>query len=296
MADAATHDRISPPARAAGDLPFNDWMVDIETTGLRPDRAGILSIGAVQFDRRSFTPLRELFLVLDLPESRHWEAETRAWWMAQSDEAYRAAVDLHRGLHPAVALDRLAAAMGTDPWFWAKPLQFDYPFIEGYFRDFHHAPSPLHRNRSIDVRSWIASQGDLAVSAANGVPLIGTAHQPVSDCHHQVWMLRAAQEATRPRPAASLPPFLHLPPPVPLEPMLQLGETEDWRDWREQAALHAPISLAVAERIWQRGQPLQDPPSLDDARQRAAVFEIHARLRFEWADTMLRIGGEATRP
>jgi hypothetical protein len=172
----------------------NDWMVDIETTGLRPDRAGILSIGAVQFDRRSFEPTGARFFTrLALPESRAWDANTATWWQKQSPEAWAAAT-AGDGLAPAAALALMVEAFGSTPWFWSKPAHFDYPFVEGYFAEFG-IKSPLHHRKVMDVRTWIATRpeaGQAAAAAFEALPFSGVIHDPTDDCLHALGMLRAA--------------------------------------------------------------------------------------------------------
>jgi hypothetical protein len=173
---------------------MNDWMVDIETTGLRPDRAGILSIGLVKFDRTTFEPGDRLYVTPVMLEGRAWDGDTMAWWAKQGEAALDAALTEEGRVSVEQALALMVATLGVEPFFWAKPAHFDYPFVEGYFAETG-IKSPFSHRRVIDVRSWIASRGDGALERqadfeAEGFK--GVKHTPIDDCLSQIDMLKAA--------------------------------------------------------------------------------------------------------
>ena len=59
---------------------FEDFMVDIETTGFRPDKNAILQIGVVPFNLETQEVSDEqLDLVLAVPGWREWDPGTWAW-------------------------------------------------------------------------------------------------------------------------------------------------------------------------------------------------------------------------
>jgi hypothetical protein len=173
---------------------MNDWMIDIETTGLRPDKAAILSIGAVHFDRETFEPGTAHYWSVEMLDGRAWDDATKAWWERQDGQAYAKAVTAEGRMPAGIVLTEMAALIGAEPFFWAKPAHFDYPFVEGYFAELG-LKSPFSHRRVIDVRSWIASRGEDALarqSAYEAQPFTGVAHTPIDDCLNQIRMLKEA--------------------------------------------------------------------------------------------------------
>jgi len=165
---------------------LTDCMVDLETTGVTPDRSGILQIAAVKFNLNDRTVSPDFFNAsLDLPAHRHWDMDTLAWWKKDKK---------------AVLQDIMASAK---PWrdvilefnnwlyvtpnlkFWSKPTHFDYMFLASYFRD-NNMLNPFHYNNCNDMKSFLEG-----IHYPNPVPKIevetvGAAHNALNDCFWQL--------------------------------------------------------------------------------------------------------------
>src|SRR5690349_16654719 len=103
-------------------------MIDVETTGLNPQKHGILQIGAVKFRPEGWGDggPKNYFLdvCLSLPLGRVWDPDTQQWWNGHShilSEIQKKAID------PYNAMRQLKEFAGEEPVFWAKPTIFDYP-------------------------------------------------------------------------------------------------------------------------------------------------------------------------
>jgi len=136
---------------------YTDIMVDIETTGLQPDNAAILQIGAVPFNYKTMEiDTDNLFKVsLTMPKTRYWTDDTQSFWMGQNREVYdrimSECVIWKDGMRK---FYDYAIAQG-DLNFWCKGLNFDWNFIESYYRDME-LPMPFGFRDAIDLRSFCA--------------------------------------------------------------------------------------------------------------------------------------------
>ena len=153
-------------------------MVDCETLGTLPNRNPVLQIAAVQFNPETFEPLLnedqsinsfECFLSLreQIQFGRTPDADTVKWW--QKPDKAEVAKIVFAGVSNA---PNMVETMNTfSDWisnncklengfaeavFWAKPVAFDYPFIDGLFLD-SGVPSPFHFRKVMDMHSYIIS-------------------------------------------------------------------------------------------------------------------------------------------
>jgi len=174
-----------------------DVMVDIETTGVRPDHAAILQIAAVRFDVETFEVdhLDMFNACLTIPADRYWSEDTRDWWLGQKPGVLQ---DIFDRMEPAEAVMERFYRWSTQhdrPVFWSKPLSFDYPFVASYFARYGW-PMPYHHSTARDVRSFCAgvtfpnppiSDKDLEFQ--------GDAHNAIFDVLHQIkYVFRVVQE------------------------------------------------------------------------------------------------------
>lgn len=167
---------------------YTDVMVDIETTGTQPDRAGILQIGAVKFNLETRQVDPNFFdRCLTVPNNRSWSEDTRAWWNQQKPSVLKdikARAEPHQLVIPAFAQ---WAYQTPGLRFWAKPTTFDFMFVASYFADAE-LLNPFHYRNAVDLNSFAKGlfYGDPA-----GVPTIpardmGDAHNAVNDCLMQL--------------------------------------------------------------------------------------------------------------
>lgn len=133
----------------------SDVMVDIETTGTRPDRHAILQIAAVRFnfDRKQIDTQNIFDRSLCIPPWRSWAEDTREWWMKQP----HVLEDIQsRAIDPANVMQEFFEWSLEYPGvrFWAKPTTFDFMFIAGYFDDFGLA-NPYSYRHAQDLNSFV---------------------------------------------------------------------------------------------------------------------------------------------
>lgn len=174
---------------------MNHIMIDVETTGLNPQKNGILQIGAVKFKPEGWDEggPKDYFLnvCLSLAIGREWDPETRRWWQDHQEvltDIQKKAID------PYNAMRQLKEFVGEEPVFWAKPTIFDYPFIESYFEQAG-IVSPFNFRRVIDVRSYCAGLigHDEDFSQFQSTVIFGgRKHYAVDDCIHQIKVVQRA--------------------------------------------------------------------------------------------------------
>lgn len=139
------------------ELTFNNIMLDLETTGTRGDRHGILQIAAYRFgtNRNEIDPT-PFNRCLRLPAWRSWSESTRQWW--HKDGTMRGILHglQQRAEDPKVVLEAFRDWLleSDDPTLWAKPTHFEWPFLQGYFEDFD-VLLPLHYRYANDMNSFI---------------------------------------------------------------------------------------------------------------------------------------------
>lgn len=170
---------------------FTDVMVDVETTGTAPDRAGILQLAAVRFNLQHGTiDTSDMFnRSMWLPQTRAWDESTREWWGNQKPTILEDIMT--RAESPRDVMQDFFN-WSTFPHnrmrFWAKPLSFDFPFVAGYFRDYDFM-NPFHYRVARDLNSYIE-----ALHFPNAVPEVeladlGDAHNALNDCFMQLDLL-----------------------------------------------------------------------------------------------------------
>ena len=83
---------------------YPDCMVDLETTGTSFDRTAIIQIAAVRFNFDTGEIDHDMFdRCLWIPQNRHWDEDTRAWWGKQKREVLQDI--LFRGEDPRIVLE-----------------------------------------------------------------------------------------------------------------------------------------------------------------------------------------------
>lgn len=184
-------------------MSYPDVMVDIETTGTRPDTTAIIQLAAVKFNLAEGTVDHNFFdRALMIPPTRFWDEDTREWWL--SDKA-----DILQGIYsrmenPKMVLEDLAAWANNDRdfnqplRFWSKPLSFDFPFISSYFREFE-ITNPWNFREANDQNTWIRARffPEEAPPIEKELDFVGDAHNALQDTLHQVKVLFEAYERTK---------------------------------------------------------------------------------------------------
>ena len=174
-------------------MDYTDVMVDLETTGLSKDHSAIIQIAAVRFNLETHDVDHNFFdKCLMIPPGRTWDENTRHWWIKDKSDILMSIYE--RMADPAAVITEFFDWSGgvVGPYrFWAKPISFDFPFLESYFTQFG-LPMPYSHRVGRDLRSFIA--GCNPTFNENTVPFEGTAHNALYDTLHQIRLLFAAMK------------------------------------------------------------------------------------------------------
>lgn len=170
---------------------YTDVMIDLETTGTRPDRSAVIEIGAVKFNLKERTASTNVFnRCLKIPRNRHWDESTRAWWYKQKDVLDNI---LARGEDPKLVMSDFVDWVnprGGPLRFWAKPTTFDYMFISSYLNDYDQPVGLFDFREATDQRSFLRGvyfPNDIDTS--DEPEFVGVAHNAVVDCLNQIKVL-----------------------------------------------------------------------------------------------------------
>jgi DNA polymerase III epsilon subunit-like protein len=167
-------------------------MIDIETTGTDPVFNAIIQIAAVRFNYETGEIGSVFNASLDVPYSRHWDEGTREWWMKRAD-VY---ADIVANAQPAATVFKIfaewcrhtaPALSGVEQHLWAKPISFEWPFLQSYCRQFDEDLGFHYRN-AVDLNSFcrgLANNPSLP-PIDKQVEFDGTAHNALDDTFHQV--------------------------------------------------------------------------------------------------------------
>ena len=173
------------------------YMLDVETTGARPDRAAILQIAAVKFDPLARTiDTADMFnRCLAMPGWRSWDEDTRRWWQSQNRAVFERI--LFNAEAPRLVLADFVTWVVSDGrtvddrWFWAKNAAFDFMFIAGYLADYD-LSNPFSYRQVNDMKCFARGR-----HFPNDVPAIeevqtDQAHNALVDCITQIdWVFKA---------------------------------------------------------------------------------------------------------
>lgn len=179
---------------------YPDVMVDLETTGTRPDRAGLLQIAAIKFNYETGEIAPEMFdRCMWVMPHRSWDESTRQWWgknkevlkglQVRAEDPFKVMADFAQFV---------GYATGDEPIrrLWAKPSHFEHPFLESHFHDAG-IPNPFHYRYVIDVNSWIRGAvhfDEQLYGELTNVPFEGPAHNALFDALHQLQVVLRVRE------------------------------------------------------------------------------------------------------
>lgn len=176
---------------------YPDVMVDLETTGLAPDRNAIIQIAAVRFNLATRSVGPDFFnRCLWIPRYRSWDMKTLQWWNdGKSDILNRI---LAAGEEPKTVLEDLQFWLrgynNKAPRMWAKPITFEFPMLSSYFEDYEMS-MPLSYREAMDIASYVRGiNGDDGFIKERDIPFEGIAHDAIWDCLHQIKWLFVNQD------------------------------------------------------------------------------------------------------
>jgi len=177
-------------------MDFPDVMVDIETTGTQPERTAIIQLSAVRFNLKTQEVDSNLFdRCLRIPPTRMWDENTRNWWSQRPDILNSIWARMQ---DPRAVIQEFAAWADGSVHLWAKPISFEWPFLQSYFTEFE-VINPFHYRMANDLNSFIRARHfpEEPPNYQDDLPFDGDPHNALHDVIHQIKMLFAAYEATK---------------------------------------------------------------------------------------------------
>lgn len=171
------------------DTKFFDVMVDIETTGTRPEHTAMIQLAAVKFNlaERKLDTSNMFNRCLRMPPGRYWDEGTREFWSKQKPHILRNI--FARMEDPKLVMEDFAAWAGYSPEeplrFWAKPTSFDFSFVSSYCDQFE-VMNPFHFRFATDMNSFIRGLARDSSLATFKVDFQGDEHDGIFDAINQI--------------------------------------------------------------------------------------------------------------
>ena len=176
---------------------FPDCMVDIETTGLDPEHAAIIQIGAVPFNYETGQVDSENMFCrsLTMPSKRFWTSGTDKFWLEDNREVYMSIVADAQPYQSVVnQFHKYACELDIGVRFWSKG-HLDWSMIESYMAHAGYS-MPFNFRQAKDMRSFIAGLYGDPVYSDPEVERVGDYHNALHDSLTQIRQLFKAKEDT----------------------------------------------------------------------------------------------------
>lgn len=174
------------------DMPSYDIMVDIETTGIDPVHSHMIQLAAVRFNIETKEidtgNMFDMSLMM-MSAHRFWDEGTRAWWGRQKAGLLDSILD--RGQDPLTVLHAFSNWVAATPSdrpvrLFAKPISFEWPFIQSYMREYG-VEFPIAYWNCIDLNSYIYGRGHPDRKKFwDKIEFEGDAHNALHDVIHQI--------------------------------------------------------------------------------------------------------------
>lgn len=162
---------------------FKHLMVDLETMGTGPESA-IIAIAAVEFNIETGEIGKTFNKVISLDSCFQFglkvDASTIMWWLKQSDEA-RMSVQQDDAEHLSSALMSFRTFCEKDSFIWGNSARFDLGILSNAYKAVG-LPEPWNFRLERDVRTLVGFRPDIR----NNCEFVGTPHNPIDDCLHQI--------------------------------------------------------------------------------------------------------------
>lgn len=169
-------------------------MIDVETTGTRPEHTAILQIAAAEFDLEGQQVGETFDRCMWMPDGRFWDEDTRAWWASQPQHILQGIEA--RMEDPAIVMTAFAEwvrARDPNPVMWAKPITFEFPLLASYFRQFN-LLNPFHFRYATDLQSYCVGRGKSIKDVEQSVEFQGDKHNAIFDVFYQIQCAFKASE------------------------------------------------------------------------------------------------------
>lgn len=177
-------------------LPEMHIMLDLETCALE-ENAAILSIALMPFSLDGSSVPEPFHMVIDtmscfmagmaMTSSQQWWTQQPAAARAELLKAEKKNIDaVFREVHSYLS----ALAENHTLVMWSRGLNFDLPKLEYCYRRFVEKPLPYNFWNVADVRTALR----MAAIDPHDFEFVGTKHNALDDCRHQIKLVQAAFE------------------------------------------------------------------------------------------------------
>jgi DNA polymerase III alpha subunit (gram-positive type) len=182
-------------------------MVDVETTGVTPDLAGIIQIAAMKFNPMTLKVGAAFDMCPMILPRRRWDDSTRKFWMQDNRDVLSSIIARQRPARE--VFQAFADFCSKDaPFggyiFVAKPVKFDWPLIESNMLDLD-IVFPFAHGKYLDMHSWISGLRGQATKTTieDEVPFPagGSKHNAL---HDVAWQIDCMFKAKRAHVTASI--------------------------------------------------------------------------------------------
>lgn len=175
-------------------------MLDIETTGTQPETTNIIQIAAVKFDLATGAVDPNVFDMCLAPlPTRFWDEDTRQFWSRMPTLLDK----IYSRMQPAVTvMEKFShwAQRDTTPdmSLVAKPISFEWPFLQSYFRETQQL-NPFQFRNALDQNSFIRGRffPETAPRIEKEIPFEGDEHDALFDVFHQIKVMLEAYDRTK---------------------------------------------------------------------------------------------------
>lgn len=168
-------------------------MVDIETTGLDPNKNAIIQIGAIAFDLNNRFKSKDGFnMCLTIPSDREWNIQTAQWWNETNPNVlYKINKNATNFMHVLLAFKSYVESFDDDILFWSNH-PFDWGFLNNYFVSYG-IKRPYKYDSFRDVDTYIVAMvGEKNIKKYKPVADKAQEHDALYDCMLQIeWLIES---------------------------------------------------------------------------------------------------------
>lgn len=187
---------------------FEDFMLDIESTGLEPGKHAITSFCFLPFKLDSDKIMqfgKPLTVRVSIPSHRRVDAKTTEFRESVGIDEAESVLERYTPRQVLDLVSEWLESFRCNPTIWCKPTKFDIAFFDSYYADAK-LDTPWHHRDTIDVRSWCRglngvekwgevndiAKGMMEVESPISNPLLNKPHSAIYDCYLQCFIIRAA--------------------------------------------------------------------------------------------------------
>ena len=168
-------------------------MVDIETTGLDPNKNAIIQIGALPFDLNIMAKGSKAFkMSLTIPSDREWMPSTKEWWLKTNPDLLKDITSKSENFIVVMSRFReYVKSFNDEIRFWSNH-PFDWNFLNNYFVSYG-VPRPYKYDAFRDLDTYIvAIVGENNIKKYKPIPKEELEHDALYDCMLQIdWLFES---------------------------------------------------------------------------------------------------------